>query len=123
MDIGGQNTKVIERCVRNKKNEIAAKYILDNIRAFYGNSAGLVLRIASFRDDTSLKLNLGNFSEYHRFDPWAIYKYVLFFSCLYFFRFKGFCLLLNNILSSALKEYLFLSPLSIGLPSVYSVPN
>ena len=58
--------------------KIAAKYILDNIRASYGNSAGLVLRIASFKDDTGLKLSLGNFLEYHHVDPRAIYKYASF---------------------------------------------
>ncbi|BAL00383.1 hypothetical protein OBV_31840 [Oscillibacter valericigenes Sjm18-20] len=34
----------------------AAKYILDNIRAPYDNSAGLVSRIASFSDDSGLNL-------------------------------------------------------------------
>ena len=39
----------------------AARYILDNIRASYGNSAGLVARIATFEEDTGLPLNLENF--------------------------------------------------------------
>ncbi len=53
----------------------AAKYILDNIRASYGNSAGLVTRIASFEEDTSLALNLANFLDYYRLDPRSIYKF------------------------------------------------
>ena len=36
----------------------AAKYILDNIRASYGNTAGLVARAASFTEDSGLELTL-----------------------------------------------------------------
>jgi len=53
----------------------AAKYILDNIRASYGNSAGLVSRIASFSDDSGLNLTLGNFLDYYHLDSRAIYKF------------------------------------------------
>jgi hypothetical protein len=53
----------------------AAKYILDNIRASYGNSAGLVSRIASFADDSGLTLTLGNFLDYYHLDPRALYKF------------------------------------------------
>ena len=53
----------------------AAKYILDNIRASYGNTAGLVSRAASFTDDTGLELTLGNFLDYYHLDPRAIYKF------------------------------------------------
>lgn len=53
----------------------AARYILDNIRASYGNSAGLVARIASFTDDSSLDLTLGSFLDYYHLDPRAIYKF------------------------------------------------
>ncbi len=53
----------------------AEKYILDNIRASYGNSAGLVMRIASFEEDTGLKLNLANFLSYYHLDPRSIYKF------------------------------------------------
>lgn len=53
----------------------AAKYILDNIRASYGNSAGLVMRIASFEEDTGLKLTLANFLEYYHIDPRQVYKF------------------------------------------------
>lgn len=53
----------------------AAKYILDNIRASYGNSAGLVTRIASFEEDTGLELTYSNFMDYHHIDPRSIYKF------------------------------------------------
>ncbi len=53
----------------------AAKYILDNIRASYGNSAGLVTRLASFKDDTGLDVTLANFLNYYHIDPRSIYKF------------------------------------------------
>lgn len=57
---------------------MAAKYILDNIRASYGNAAGLVSRIASFTEDSGLPLTLANFLEYNHLDPRSIYKYASF---------------------------------------------
>ena len=56
----------------------AAKYILDNIRASYGNSAGLATRIASFEEDTGLKLNLAIFLDYYHLDPRSLYKFACF---------------------------------------------
>ena len=53
----------------------AAKYILDNIRVSYGNTAGLVSRVATFEDDTGLELTLANFLDYYHLDPRAIYKF------------------------------------------------
>ena len=53
----------------------AAKYILDNIRASYGNTAGLVSRVASFTEDSGLELTLGNFLDYYHLDPRAIYRF------------------------------------------------
>lgn len=53
----------------------AAKYILENIRASYGNSAGLITRIASFEEDTGLNLSLANFLDYHHIDPRSLYKF------------------------------------------------
>ena len=53
----------------------AAKYILDNIRASYGNTAGLVSRVASFSEDSGLELTLANFLDYYHLDPRAIYKF------------------------------------------------
>ena len=56
----------------------AAKYILDNIRASYGNTAGLVSRVASFEEDTGIELTLSNFLDYCHLDPRAIYKFTSF---------------------------------------------
>ena len=56
----------------------AARYILDNIRASYGNTAGLVSRIGSFAEDSGLELTLGNFLRYLHLDPRSIYKYASF---------------------------------------------
>ncbi len=53
----------------------AAKYILDNIRASYGNSAGLIARIASFQEDTGKELTLANFLDHYRLDPRSLYKF------------------------------------------------
>ena len=55
----------------------AAKYILENIRASYGNSAGLIMRIASFEEDSGQKLSLAKFLDYNHLDPRSLYK----FSC------------------------------------------
>ena len=57
----------------------AAKYILDNIRAAYGNTAGLISRAASFAEDSGLELTLANFLDYYHLDPRAIYKFSSFF--------------------------------------------
>ena len=56
----------------------ATKYILDNIRASYGNTAGLVTRIASFEEDTGKKLTFANFLDYYHLDPRSIYKFATF---------------------------------------------
>ena len=56
----------------------AAKYILDNIRASYGNTAGLVTRVAFFEEDTGMKLSLGNFLGYYHLDPQSMYKFATF---------------------------------------------
>ena len=53
----------------------AARYILDNIRASYGNTAGLVSRVASFTEDSGLELTLANFLDYYHLDPRTIYKF------------------------------------------------
>lgn len=56
----------------------AAHYILDNIRASYGNSAGLVMRIASFEEDTGKELTLSNFLDYYHIDPRTMYRFASF---------------------------------------------
>ena len=53
----------------------AAKYITDNIRASYGNTAGLVSRVATFEEDSGLTLTLKNFLDYYHLDPRSIYKF------------------------------------------------
>lgn len=56
----------------------AAQYILDNIRLSYGNTAGLVSRVASFTEDSGLELTLANFLDYYHLDPRTIYKFLSF---------------------------------------------
>ena len=56
----------------------AAKHILDNIRASYGNAAGLAARIASFEEDTGLKLSLAGFLDHYHLEPRSMYKYATF---------------------------------------------
>ena len=53
----------------------AAKYILDNIRASYGNVAGLMARVATYAEDSGMELTLANFLDYYHLDPRAIYKF------------------------------------------------
>lgn len=53
----------------------ASKYILDNIRASYGNTAGLVSRVATFVEDSGMDLTLANFLDFYHLDPRAIYKF------------------------------------------------
>ena len=57
---------------------VAAHYILDNIRASYGNAAGLVSRIATFEEDSGKKLSLTNFLDYHHLSAQSIYKFASF---------------------------------------------
>lgn len=56
----------------------AEKYILDNIRASYGSSAGLIMRIASFEEDSGQPLSLAAFLAYNHLDPRSLYKYASF---------------------------------------------
>ena len=84
----------------------AAKYILDNIRASYGNSAGLVTRIASFEEDTGLELTLGNFLDYYHLDPRAIYKFSSFSRlCARADLIKDFTEPVEEILTKALARF------------------
>ena len=53
----------------------AAKYILENIRASYSNTAGLVSRVASFTEDSGLELTLANFLDYYHMEPKVLYKF------------------------------------------------
>ena len=53
--------------------KIASRYILDNIHDSYRNGAGLVSRIATFEEDSNLKLTLANFIDYYHLDLRTIY--------------------------------------------------
>ena len=55
--------------------KVAANYILDNIRASYGNTAGLVSRIAAFQEDSGMTVTLENFLRYYHLEAAAIYKF------------------------------------------------
>lgn len=56
----------------------AAKYVLSNIQASYGRSSGLQTRIATFEEDTGIKLTLSSFLDYYHLDPRNIYKFSTF---------------------------------------------
>ena len=58
--------------------KLASEYVLDNIRASYGNAGGLVSRIASFEEDTGLEPTLANFLDHSHLDPRAVYKVATF---------------------------------------------
>lgn len=56
----------------------AAQYVLDNIRASYGNSAGIASRLETFEEDSGLELTLSNFLDYYHLDPRMVYKFTTF---------------------------------------------
>lgn len=76
-EIGDGFVSVPKGCYIHLEKQ-AAKYILDNIRASYGNTAGLVSRVASFEEDSGMKLTLANFLNHYHLDARAIYKYSTF---------------------------------------------
>ena len=83
--------------------KMAARYILDNIRASYGNTAGLVSRVASFTEDSGLELILANFLNYYHLDPRAIYKFSSFSRiCVRADAMADFHEPLENVLTKAL---------------------
>ena len=49
------------------------EYILTNIKASFSGRAGLISRIASFKEDSGLELSLRNFLEYYNLDIRTIY--------------------------------------------------
>ena len=80
----------------------AAGYILDNICASYGNTAGLVSRVASFKEDSGLELTLKNFLDYYHLDPRTIYKFSSFSRiCASADAIEGFSEPLEDILTKA----------------------
>ena len=84
----------------------AAKYILDNIRASYGSTAGLVARAASFTEDSGLKLNLANFLDYYHLDPKTLYKFSSFSRiCVRAGAIEDFNEPLENVLTNAFGRF------------------
>ena len=84
----------------------AARYILDNIRSSYGNSAGLIARIATFEEDTNQQLNLENFLDHYRLDPRSIYKFSSFSRlCARAYVTENFKEPIENIMTKALSRF------------------
>jgi superfamily II DNA or RNA helicase len=52
----------------------AKEYILNNIRSAFGNKTGIIMRIASFVEDTGKELSLKNFLEHYHLDIDIIYS-------------------------------------------------
>lgn len=89
-----------------KLEKKAMEYILENIRASYGNSAGLVSRIESFTEDTGLPLNLANFLDYYHLNPQMVYKYSSFSRlCTRANQIEDFDEPLEGIISKALLRF------------------
>ncbi len=57
---------------------LASEYVLNNIRASYGNTSGLISRAGSFKDDSGLELSLSNYLDYYNLDPRQMYRYISF---------------------------------------------
>lgn len=53
----------------------ATQYVLENISASYGRSAGLVTRLANFSEDTGCALTLENFLAYYHLDVRTLYHF------------------------------------------------
>lgn len=81
----GNTAKSVQREIRQGFNSLpkgcyiqlekkAKDYILENIRASFGNKAALVTRIANFEEDTGKPLNLRNFVEHYHLDIRSIYS-------------------------------------------------
>lgn len=56
----------------------AEEYILKNIKESYGNTAGLVSRVACFAADSGLTCTLTNFLNYYHLEPKTIYRFASF---------------------------------------------
>lgn len=62
--------------------KLAKEYILNNIKASFGATAGLISKLSSFEETSGLPLNLANFVEYNHLDIRTIYAYENSFSRL-----------------------------------------
>ena len=55
--------------------KMAARHILDNIRAAFSSRSGLVSRLATFKEDTGLAPTLSNVLEHYHLAPGNLYKF------------------------------------------------
>lgn len=55
--------------------KLAKEYILNNIKASFGATAGLISKLSSFEETSGLPLNLANFVEYNHLDIRTIYAH------------------------------------------------
>lgn len=62
--------------------KLAKEYILNNIKASFGATAGLISKLSSFEETSGLLLNLANFVEYNHLDIRTIYAHENSFSRL-----------------------------------------
>ena len=62
--------------------KLAKEYILNNIKASFGATAGLISKLSSFEETSGLPLNLANFVEYNHLDIRTIYAHENSFSRL-----------------------------------------
>lgn len=62
--------------------KLAKEYILNNIKASFGATAGLISKLSCFEETSGLPLNLANFVEYNHLDIRTIYAHENSFSRL-----------------------------------------
>ncbi len=53
--------------------KLAARYVLENIRAAYSSVKGLAAAVADFKDDTGKELTFANFLRHYHIDPRKLY--------------------------------------------------
>ena len=62
--------------------KLAKEYILNNIKASFGATAGLISKLSSFEETSGLPINLANFVEYNHLDIRTMYAHENSFSRL-----------------------------------------
>ncbi len=60
------------------ENVVGEALVKAGYKLYYGNTSGLVSRVASFVEGSGLELTLPNFLDYYHLDPRAIYKFSYF---------------------------------------------
>lgn len=55
--------------------EIAARYILENINSTYGRASSFIGQIKTFIEDTGKEITLSNFLDYYHLDARVLYKF------------------------------------------------